>query len=165
MSAQPVATSLVRNAKDAERRWFYGGGVHTWLARAADTSGAYLLCEMEMGAGKATPLHTHPADETLMVLEGELLLHLDGQEHSVTAGGIALAPAGLPHAFKVVSAARVLCLHTPGTCEDFYFGASEPIDAATTTGEVDLARIAASARENGGIELLGPPPFGPPDAH
>ena len=53
----------------------------------------------------------------------------------------------------------MLCLHTPGTCEAFYLGASEPIDATTSTGVVDFDRIAASARAHGGIALLGPPPF------
>lgn len=160
MSATQTVPPLVRNADDAERRWFYGGGVHTWLARAADTGGSFLLCEMSMDAGKVTPLHTHPADETLVILEGELLVHLDGTNHRVTAGGVALAPAGVPHAFLVgPQGARMLCLHTPGTCEAFYLGASEPIDAATGTGVVDFDRIAASAHEHGGIELLGPPPF------
>ena len=160
MNAHARTRGMIRDRDTADRRWFAGGGVHTWLATAADTAGAYLLCEMEMDEGKATPLHTHPADETLIVLDGELVLHLDGEEHRVGAGGIALAPAGVPHAFLVASGpARVLCLHTPGTCEAFYLGASDPIDQATTTGVVDFDRVAASARDNGGIELLGPPPF------
>lgn len=163
MNAKTSPAPLVRNAADAERRWFYGGGVHTWLAKAEDTAGEFLLCEMEMEQGKLTPLHTHPADESLYVVAGEILVHLDGEEHVVAAGGLALAPRGVPHAFKVVSegGARLLCLHTPGTCEAFYLGASEPIDAATATGPVDFARIAASGEVNGGIELLGPPPFAP----
>ena len=78
----------------------------------------------------------------------------------VTAGGIALAPAGLPHAFMVLSdQARVLCLHTPGTCEAFYLGASDHLDPGESRGAVDPSRIAASAAAHGGIELLGPPPF------
>ena len=165
MSAQATARTLVRNVEAADRRWFAGGGVHSWLATSADTAGAFLLCEMTMEQGKVTPLHTHPADETLVVLEGELVLHLDGTEHTVRTGGLAIAPAGVPHAFLVSAGpARMLCLHTPGTCEAFYLGASDPIDAATTTGVVDFDRIAASARENGGIELLGPPPFAAPVA-
>ena len=160
MSATTIPPLLVRNSAEAERRWFFGGGVHTWLAKAEDTAGTFLLCEQEMGQGKLTPLHTHPADETLYVLDGELLLHLDGHEFPVTAGGMALAPRGVPHAFKVVSdGARILCLHTPGTCEAFYLGASEPIDADTTSGPVDFDRVAASGQLNGGIEILGPPPF------
>lgn len=160
MRAPASTQTLVRNRESADRRWFAGGGVHTWLATSEDTAGAFLLCDMEMAQGKATPLHTHPADETLVVLQGELIVHLDGVEHAVRTGGLAIAPAGVPHAFLVSTGpARILCLHTPGSCEAFYLGASDPIDAETTNGVVDIDRIAASARDNGGIELLGPPPF------
>ena len=82
MSAPAGTRSLARNVEDADRRWFAGGGVHVWLAKAADTAGAFLLFEMTLDAGKATPLHTHPADEALVVLEGEILVHLDGSEHT-----------------------------------------------------------------------------------
>lgn len=154
------ALPLVRNAADAERRWFYGGGVHLWLAKAADTDGAFLLCEQQMTQDKATPLHTHPADESLYVLEGEMLVHLDGEEFTVAAGGLATAPRGVPHAFKVLSPTlRILCLHTPGTCDAFYLGASEIIGSDVDTGPVAFDRVVASARENGGFELVGPPPF------
>jgi quercetin dioxygenase-like cupin family protein len=70
-----------------------------WLANGADTEGAFLLFETTMDAGKATPLHTHPADEALVVVEGEILVHLDGAEHTIRPGGIAVASAGVPHAF------------------------------------------------------------------
>ena len=160
MCATQPPSPLVRNVESAERRWFYGGGVHTWLATSADTAGTFLLFVDEMEEGKLTPLHTHPADESLYVLEGELLIHLDGEEFTLSAGGFTLAPQGVPHAFKVVSSsARVLALDTPGTCEAFYLGASEPMDASTTTGPVDFDRIGASGRDNGGFELVGPPPF------
>ena len=165
MRAPASTQTLVRNSESADRRWFAGGGVHTWLATSDDTGGAFFLCEMEMAQGKATPLHTHPVDETLIVLDGELIVHLDGVDHRVRGGGLAIAPAGVPHAFLVSSGpARMLCLHTPGSCEAFYLGASDPIDGDTTTGVVDFDRIAASARDNGGIELLGPPPFAAPAA-
>jgi hypothetical protein len=68
----------------------------------------------------------------------------------------------VPHAFLVTSeVARLLCLHTPGCCEAFYWAASEPVDAATPAagGVVDFGRVHASAMQNGGIEILGPPPF------
>jgi hypothetical protein len=38
-------------------------------------------------------------------------------------------------------------------------GASEPIDAGTASGPVDFDRIRDSGLRNGGIEILGPPPF------
>jgi quercetin dioxygenase-like cupin family protein len=160
MSAITTPAPLIRNAADAERRWFYGGGIVTWLAKAEDTAGTFLLSETEMEQGKVTPLHTHPADESMFVLEGELLVHMDGHESILRTGGLSIAPRGVPHAFKVLSpVARVLALHTPGTCEAFYMGASEPIGPDVNSGPVDFDRITESGRLNGGFELIGPPPF------
>ena len=127
MTVTTAPRPLARNRDQLERRWFYGGGIHVMHARAAETGGAFFLSETEMEQGKVTPLHTHPADESLYVLEGELLVHIDGEEFTIGTGGFTIAPAGVPHAFKVVSAgARVLDFQTPGTCEAFYLGASEP---------------------------------------
>jgi len=162
MTTSTAPAPIIRAREDGERRWFYGGGVHTWKATAEETGGAFLLFEDSLEQGKTTPLHIHPgSDETMFVLEGEILVHMDGVEHRVAAGGLAVAPRGVPHAFLVVSdRARLLCLHTPGCCQAFYMGASEPIaDGGPESGPVDFARIHASAKRNGGIEILGPPPF------
>lgn len=160
MSTVSTRTPIVRAAGEGEQRWFYGGGLHTWKAGAEETGGAFLLFEDRMERGKVTPLHTHPSDETMYVLEGEILVHMDGAEHRVGTGGVAVAPRGVPHAFMVLSeVARLLCLQTPGGCEAFYRDASEPAGADPTVGPVDFGRIAESAARNGGIEILGPPPF------
>jgi hypothetical protein len=101
----------------------------------------------------------------MIVLEGEILMHLDGGEHTVGAGGVASAPRGVPHAFKVsgVDGARLLCLHTPGCCQAFYWDASEPASSddrrGVGAGPIDMGRVQASAQKNGGIEIIGPPPF------
>ncbi|MDQ1432244.1 MAG: hypothetical protein QOF40_2846 [Actinomycetota bacterium] len=167
MTAVSPQASVVRARDDGERRWFYGGGLHIWKATAEETDGAFLLFEDRLEHGKVTPLHTHPdSDETMIVLEGEILMHLDGVEHVVGAGGTAVAPRGVPHAFKVSGpdGTRLLCLHTPGCCQAFYRDASEPVGAGDdiadlAAGPVDMERVQASARKNGGIEILGPPPF------
>ena len=153
---------IVRSVGEGERLWFYGGGLHVWKASAKETGGAFLLFEDVMARGKTTPLHTHPlVDETLYVLEGEVLLHIDGKEERIGSGGIAIAPRGVPHAFLVTSeTARILFLETPGSSEAFYRGASEPATPELeTAAPVDFARVRASAERNGGIEILGPPPF------
>jgi mannose-6-phosphate isomerase-like protein (cupin superfamily) len=166
MTASTARKSLVRATEDGERRWFFGGGLHIWKATADDTDGAFLLFEDRMDHGKVTPLHLHPdSDETMIVLQGEILMHLGGEEHTVQAGGIASAPRGIPHAFKVTGAggARLLCLHTPGCCQAFYRDASEPVRSDDSrgidAGPLDMGRVQASAKKNGGIEILGPPPF------
>jgi quercetin dioxygenase-like cupin family protein len=164
MTTARMSEGLIRAADEGERRWFYGGGIHTWKATSQETGGAFLLFEDLMEQGKRTPLHTHPdSDESMYVLEGEIRMHLDGREHRVAAGGLAVAPRGIPHAFMVVSeTARLLCLHTPGCCQAFYWDASEPIRGEVAGGgTVDFGRVQASARANGGIEILGPPPFAP----
>ena len=160
MTGAATLPAMVRMAGDGPKRWFYGGGVHTWLATAEETGGTFLLFEDGMDKGKRTPLHTHPdADETMYVLRGEIVMHLDGAEGRILAGGLALAPRGVPHAFLVTADdTRVLCLQTPGCCQAFYFGASEPLTPETVRA-VDFDRIRASGAANGGIEILGPPPF------
>ena len=96
----------------------------------------------------------------VQVLEGDIIFHMDGVEHGVGTGGLAVAPRGVPHAFMVVSpVVRMLCLHTPGCCQAFYWDASEPISSGDGPGPVDFGRVQSSATKNGGIEILGPPPF------
>jgi quercetin dioxygenase-like cupin family protein len=158
-SAPMLGSPLVRSGAECERRWFYGGGMHIWLVRPDEVDGAFMMFEDEMEQGKMTPLHTHPSDESMYVLEGEIVMHLDGTDHHIAQGGIAVAPRGLPHAFHVVSpVARLLTLHTPGVCEAFYLDASTPLTPEVDR-VVDFDRVRASARRNGGIDLLGPPPF------
>jgi len=153
--------AVVRSEGEGEKLWFYGGGVHTWLATSAETGGAFLLFDDVMTRGKTTPLHTHPVDETLYVLDGTIRVHIDGREHELGRGGVAMVPRGVPHAFMVTSdCVRLLTLETPGTSEAFYRGASEPLTARLeAAAPVDFDRVRASAARNGGIEILGPPPF------
>ena len=152
---------IIWAAGEGEKLTFFGGGLHTWKLTTDDTDGAFFMLEDVMAQGKCTPLHRHPeADETVYVLEGEIVVNVDGKENRVGAGGMTFTPRGVPHAFLVVSdSARVLTLQTPGIGQAFYRGASEPAtdDACET---VDIARLQASANENPrGIEILGPPPF------
>lgn len=132
-------------------------------ATAEETDGAFMLFEDRMPEGKTTPLHVHPhEDETFIVLEGEILVHVDGSEHRVGSGGVAVVPRGSRHAFLVISeTARILALQTPGSGEAFYRDASEPSTAGTDAERPpDWDRLRAAAERNPDcIEILGPPPF------
>ena len=158
-----TARTIIRGEGEGERLWFAGGGVHIWKATAEETNGAFLLVEDRMTQGKTTPLHTHPnVDETLIVLEGEILVYADGREHRVGPHGVAVAPRGDAHAFMVTSeSALILFLQTPGSGEAFYRDASEPsTDETDAQRPPDLDRIRAAAeRHRDSIEILGPPPF------
>jgi len=161
--AMTMTGPLIRNADEAEHRWFYGGGLHTWLVRQAEVGGEFLLFEDDVEAGKATPLHTHPeAEETFYLLAGSMLLHVDGTETELRPGGIAVIPRNVPHAFLALAAgARMLCLHTPGGGEDFYRTASEPAREGEPALAVDFDRIKQAAIATGSMRVVGPPPFQP----
>ena len=158
-----TAGPFIRGEGEGERRWFAGGGVHTMKATAEETDGAFILLEDQMIRGKTTPLHTHPnVDETIIVLEGEILVYAEGREHRVGQHGVAVAPRGDAHAFMVTSeSALILFLQTPGSGEAFYREASEPsIDEMDALRPPDLDRLRAGAERHPDIiEILGPPPF------
>ena len=156
----PLAAT-VRESGEGEQRWFCGGGLHTWKATEEEAGGAFLVFEDHLDAGKVTPLHRHPgADETFYMLEGEILLNVDGEERPLHAGGIAIIPRGIPHAFMVTSArARMLCLQTPGGGEAFFRHASEPAIPGEAPPPIDFDRVREAAAATGAIEILGPPPF------
>ncbi|ALV46543.1 Cupin domain protein [Arthrobacter alpinus] len=160
MDTKKQAKSFIRQAVEGEQRWFYGGGVHTWLAKTEDTDGASLIYRDEMESGKVTPMHIHPdTDEALYILSGEILMNLDGVEQRVGAGGLVMALRGQPHAFKVTAEdTSVLCFQTPGNAQGFYMGASVPM-GGEGSGVVDFDQIMESGKNNGGIVIVGPPPF------
>jgi quercetin dioxygenase-like cupin family protein len=156
------AVPIIRQAEEGEQMWFAGGGTFTWKATAAETGGAFVMLEDRMEHGKTTPLHTHPnEDEAIYVLEGEILVDVEGQQHRVGEGGLFVAPRGVPHAFMVTSeSAHVLTVQTPGTGESFYREAGEPVRSAEDASRpADWARLRAAAERSESIELLGPPPF------
>ena len=156
------AMSFVRAEGEGERLSFYGGGLITMKATGAETGGALLLFEDKMVRGKMTPLHIHQnEDETLYVLEGEILVHIDGTEHCVGPHGLAFVPRGVPHAFFVTSeTARVLTLENPASAEAFYRAASRPATAdSDPAGPVDFGKVREAAERIGGMKVVGPPPF------
>lgn len=157
-----AAVPIIRAEGEGEHLSFAGGGLMTMKATSKETDGAFLLFEDRVVRGKMTPLHIHQnEDETFYVLEGEILVFIDGIEHRVGRGGLVVAPRGVPHAFMVTSeTARVLMLHVPGTAESFYRAASDPATAdADPSGPVDFERVRRAAESSGGMKIVGPPPF------
>jgi quercetin dioxygenase-like cupin family protein len=154
---------IIRQRDEGELMWFAGGGAMRWKATSEETGGAFLLFEDQMEQGKVTPMHLHPdEDESIYVLEGELLVDVEGTRHLVGAGGFFFAPRGVPHAFMVTAptGARVIAWQTPGTGERFYREAGEPARTAEeATRPADFERLRSVAERSPSIEILGPPPF------
>jgi quercetin dioxygenase-like cupin family protein len=162
MNAEPPAVPIIRDGGEGEQLVFAGGGLLTMKVTNAETAGSFMLFEDAMVRGKTTPLHQHEhEDELVYVLEGELLVNVEGREHSVKQGGLFFAPRGTPHALLVVSeTARILCLQTPGSGEVFYRMVSDPSTSPDDAARPpDFARLKEGAQRSGRVSLLGPPPF------
>ena len=75
------------------------------------------LLEFEVEPGGGVQPHYHKKhSDSFFVLEGELEIHVGDEVVTAVPGTYALAPPGVVHFFRNVSAApaRVLNLHTPG---------------------------------------------------
>ncbi len=144
----------------------FGGGRVRILMTTEQSGGAFFLLEDTAPRGKTTPLHRHASfDETFYVVEGELLVHVDGQEHTVGAGATAFAPRGSAHAFIVTSeSARFLALITPGEVgERFIRAGADPVsDPDAPIRPLDIQKVKDAGERTGGMEVLGPPPFAHP---
>src|SRR5207302_7560624 len=78
------------------------------------------------------PVHTHPQDESYVVLEGRLTVHAGEQRFELSLGGAAVVPMGVAHTFRVESeTARVLVLSTPAGLERMVRDGSVPALAPT----------------------------------
>lgn len=110
------------------------------------------------GAGDRAP-HRF-SDETFYVVDGELLSHLDGEEHRAGVGATVSIRRGVPHAFIAVSeVARFLYVNTPGDHDRMFRAGGFPAtdrDFASAPPP-DHERTLAAIKEVG--EFLGPPPF------
>lgn len=114
------------------------GAVHTDLAAVVIAPGGWLAP------------HVHSFEEAVYILEGELLLDLDGRVHRLVPGDYALMPTAFRHALGNTGdiPVRFLSLNSPqrlepgGSRRDTFFEAPQ-----------DLAAMAAAASR---------PPFGDP---
>jgi quercetin dioxygenase-like cupin family protein len=157
-SAVPVVTTQ----EAGESLWF-GGGLVTFKVTSEQSGGVLCLIAHAASRGKTTPLHLHPDhDEAVYVLEGELLLHIDGVEHTARPGAVVWIPRGTPHALLVTSElARSLVVVTPGGAMEAFFRQAGDVASSRTLppAEIDIARLRAAGEGTGAMKVLGPPPF------
>ena len=158
-SVQGEESALTTGPGEGETFWFNGALV-TIKSPGAFSDEAFSLAELVMPQGRATALHTDPSDETVYLLEGEMLFHIDGRDHTAGAGEMVAIRRGVPHAFLATSEiARFLLLNAPGH-DRFLRAAGVPATDHNfdNAPPPDHQRTKAAADEFG-IELLGPPPF------
>ena len=116
---------------EGERLWFLGT-LATIRVPGEAVEDRFALIEFLFPHAASPPLHTHPQDESYVVLEGRLTIQAGDERFELGAGGTAVVPMGVAHSFRVDSdTARVLVLSTPAGLERMVRDGSAPADAPT----------------------------------
>ncbi len=76
----------------------------------------------ERGEGSSTPRHSHPHEQILWLITGEVeALIGDEPPRRLQANQVVIIPGGVPHEFRYVEECRLIEMFAPGR-EDLYPG-------------------------------------------
>jgi len=116
---------------------------------SSDTSGAYLIFEVEAAPRIGVPLHTHDNEEEhFVVIEGTLQIAVGGKAQDFPPGSSITVNKGIPHAWCNLTnaTARFIVIFTPGCIEGMF--------RAIATQQIE--DVKAFARSYG-TRIVGPP--------
>ena len=94
----------VKNIREA-RDWF------SVLQTSIKAQTAVMILDPGQSSGAEAEAHEN-SEQVLVVLEGEVLAELDGQERTLAVGDVILIPAGTPHKFTNKSQQRCVTFNT-----------------------------------------------------
>jgi quercetin dioxygenase-like cupin family protein len=93
------------------------------IARAGDADGRFAVFEQTTPAGWGPPTHVHAnEDEIVYVLDGTYEVWLGDERRTISTGGCAILPRGIPHGFRNAgdTSGRFVCILTPGGLEEYF---------------------------------------------
>ncbi|MGZ4329700.1 MAG: cupin domain-containing protein [Solirubrobacteraceae bacterium] len=124
--------AATRSAAGQDERLWFLGTLAIVRVPGEVVEGRFALIEFLFPRHASPPLHTHPQDESYIVLDGQLTVRAGADRFELEGGGIGVVPAGVAHTFRVDSeTARVLVLSTPAGIERFVRGGSVPATSPT----------------------------------
>jgi mannose-6-phosphate isomerase-like protein (cupin superfamily) len=127
----------------------------TFLKTRHETAGAFDLFELTIPAFSRAPLpHLHRKyDETVFGVDGTMTWTLGDKSTQVTRGTTLFIPRGTPHFYANLThtAARILCLQTPGLMGPEYY--LEIAALFRTNHQPDLAGIGAVMSRYGVVPI------------
>lgn len=99
-SAQRPAILRLAQLTPRER----GGGARTvqLVTRQLGATG-FINGVTEFDGGAGIALHSHNCEESVVVLEGNAIVEIEGVEHRVAAGDATFLPPNVPHRFRNAS--------------------------------------------------------------
>ena len=93
----------IEGAKDVDIRW---------LISNADGAENFAMRMFELQPGGFTPLHTHPHEHEVFIVEGKGIFVYEGKEYPFNSDFVIFVPGDKEHCFKNTgqSALRFLCI-------------------------------------------------------
>src|SRR5947209_11849101 len=109
-TALPAAELAATRSAAGQGEWLWFLGTLAIIRVPGEAvDGRFGLIEFLFPRNASPPLHTHPQDESYIVLDGQLTVHAGADRFELEVGGIGVVPAGVAHTFRVDSdTARVL---------------------------------------------------------
>lgn len=156
--------TAIANVKSAAPALWFGNTFITINLSASESADGICVIEHRMPYGDSPPLHIHRnEDEVFHILEGTLRFRVAGKDLTASAGETLVAPKGLPHSYRVESAAgaRVLTITRGNDFETMLRKAGRPAEKAdlppqgAPTPEA-IAMLTRLCAENG-IDIVGAP--------
>ena len=106
----------------------YQGGYFKTLISPAESGNSLAILDLVLPAGAEPPPHIHTQeDETFLLLEGSLEVHIGDTLTVLKPGEAIFAPRNIPHSFRILTEkARLINLITPGSLWSYFIEFSEP---------------------------------------
>jgi hypothetical protein len=115
---------------------------------------------MTVPAGTGSPPHTHPGEESLYVLEGDIDVHIGDSVVNAGPGATFFFPAGTREFFEASTDAKIVVTYVPGGIDRFFAEVGEPAASRTlpppSDTPPDFERIVRVAAEHG-MMIEAPP--------
>ena len=155
-----MTDAIARTAGESRALWFLGG-LYEVLLSGEESGGAATVMRMSAPAGTGSPPHTHPGDESLYVVEGELDVHIGDEVVAAKAGDYFFFPAGTREWFEAkTTPATVLVTYLPGGIDKFFTELAEPAASRElpppSDEPPDFERLVRVAAEHG-MNIEAPP--------
>jgi quercetin dioxygenase-like cupin family protein len=147
-----MGDAIARKTDEGRALWMLGG-LYEILVSGEESGGAVTVMRMTAPAGTGSPPHSHPGDESLYVLDGEVDIHIGDRVVAAKPGSMFFFPAGTKEWFEAKTQATVLVTYSPGGIDKFFAEVGEPATTRTipppSSTPPDFERIIRVAAANG----------------
>jgi quercetin dioxygenase-like cupin family protein len=154
-----ASDAIVRKGDDSRALWFLGG-LYEIVVSGDETNGKATVMRFTVPAGTGSPPHTHPGEESMYVLDGELNVHIGDDVVAAKPGSSFYFPAGTREFFEADTQTTLLVTYIPGGIDKFFTEVAEPALTRTlpppSKTPPDMERIIRIAATHG-MNIEAPP--------